>query len=78
MDVQATEFGPKDIYQMNIFDTNFKRPQECVKADPNLPYCQIMGNLRIDLPGYNTIKPYSHMNEKCPSIGPDYIRLEGC
>ena len=78
LDVQATEFGPKDIYQMDIFDTNYKRPQECINADPNLPYCQIMGNLRIDLPGYNTIKPYNHMNEKCPSVGPDYIRLEGC
>jgi hypothetical protein len=78
MDVQATEFGPKDIYQLDIFDKEYKRPNECVLADPDLPYCQIMGNLKIDLPGYSTIKPYSHMNEKCPSVGPEFRRLEGC
>ena len=78
MDVQATEFGPKDIYQLDIFDKEYKRPNECVLTDPDLPYCQIMGNLKIDLPGYSTIKPYSHMNEKCPSVGPEFIRLEGC
>jgi len=32
----------------------------------------------MELPGYNTIKPYAHMNEKCPSLAPDYIRPEGC
>ena len=78
MDVQATEFGPKDIYQLDIFDKEYKRPNECVLADPDLRYCQVMGNLRIDLPGYSTIKPYSHMNEKCPSVAPLFIRLEGC
>ena len=31
------------------------------------------------LPGYNTIEPYEHMNERCESVGPDYARLpEGC
>ena len=50
MDVQVTKFRPKDIYQLDIFGKEYKRPNDCVLADPDLPYCQIMGNLRIDLP----------------------------
>jgi len=78
LELNATEFTPKDNYQLNIFDTTSKRPQPCVDADPNLPYCQIMGKYRIELPNYNTIKPYSHMNERCPSQNPDYFRPDGC
>jgi len=78
MEIQPGEFTPKDVYQLDIFDKEYKRPKECVDADPNLPYCQIMGKFRVDLPGYSTIKPYSNMNERCPSIGPDFIREEGC
>jgi hypothetical protein len=36
-----------------------------------------MGKFRVDLPGYSTIKPYSHMNEKCPSVAPEFIRPDG-
>ncbi|MCQ2816260.1 MAG: hypothetical protein MJ252_03235 [archaeon] len=78
MEIQATEFGPKDVYQLDIFDKNYKRPQACIDADPELPYCQIMGKFKIDLPGYSTIKPYAHMNERCPSQGPEFIRPDGC
>ena len=78
LDILPNEFTPKDVYQLDIFDKEFKRPQECIDADPNLPYCQIMGKFRVDLPGYSTIKPYSHMNEKCPSVAPEFIRPDGC
>ncbi len=30
------------------------------------------------LPGYNTIEPYEHMNERCPSVPPEYARTPGC
>jgi len=52
---------------LNVFDSNYTVPEKCLKNDPTLPYCQIMGTHRMDLPGYNTIKPYPHMNENCPS-----------
>ncbi|MCQ2816174.1 MAG: hypothetical protein MJ252_02800 [archaeon] len=77
-EIQATEFTPKDVYQLDIFDKNYKKPQECIDADPDLPYCQIMGKFKIDLPGYSTIKPYPHMNERCPSVAPDFYRPDGC
>jgi hypothetical protein len=78
MDIQATEFAPKDLYQLNIFDKNYKRPKVCVEADPDLPYCQIMGKFKIVLNGYSTIDPYPHMNERCPSKGPEFVRPDGC
>ena len=30
------------------------------------------------LPGYNTIEPYEHMNERCESLPPYYNRTAGC
>ena len=37
--VNGPEFTPKDVYTLNVFDLNFKRPDACVQADPDLPYC---------------------------------------
>ena len=78
MEINPNEFTPKDVYQLNIWDTNFKKPKICEERDPDLPYCQLMGKWKVELPGYSTIDPYSNMNEKCPSVGPDFIRPEGC
>ena len=78
MEVNATEFGPADVYGLNFFDENFKRPQACIDADPDLPYCQLLGNYRMKLPHYNTVTPYAHMNEKCGRVWPEYTRPENC
>lgn len=80
MEINSTEFTPKDVYQLAIFDKDYKdkRPELCKKADPDSEYCQIMGKYRIETPGYSTIKPYSRMNERCPSEAPHFIRPEGC
>jgi hypothetical protein len=78
LDFSPNEFGPKDIYNLDIFDKDFKRPQECIDDNPDLPYCQLMGKFIIDLDNYSTIKPYAHMNERCSSEGPDFVREEGC
>ena len=76
--INATEFTPKDLYQLNIYNTTFDRPEECKEADPHVPYCQIMGDYRMDLPGLSTINPYDHMNEKCPSVPYLYDRPSDC
>ncbi|CAK68862.1 unnamed protein product (macronuclear) [Paramecium tetraurelia] len=76
--IEATEFTPKDVYQMNFFDKNYVVPKKCKDNDPDLPYCQIMGTHRMELEGYNTIDPYEHMNERCPSQAPDYKRPADC
>lgn len=78
LEINSTEFTPKDLYQLDFFDKNYQKPKVCQEADPELPYCQIMGKYKIDLPGYSTIKPYAHMNEKCPSMAPDFFRPAHC
>ena len=80
LDLSPNEFGPRDIYMLDIFDKNVTRPQECVDDNPDLPYCQVMGRFILDLEegAYSSIKPYAHMNERCSSQGPDFIREEGC
>lgn len=77
--INATEFTPRDVYMLDIFDKDFQRPQMCIDADPNLPYCQLIGKYRIDVTKeLSTITPYAHMNEHCPSMLPDFFRPEGC
>lgn len=78
--IQATEFTIKDAYTLKFFETNSSRlPSWCNDGDTvKLPFCQIRGKYRMELPEYNTIEPYSHMNEKCPSLPPKYYRPKGC
>jgi hypothetical protein len=80
LEINATEFTPKDLYQLNIFDRSYKerRPQICKETDPDLEYCQIMGKYKITLPGYSSISPYNKMNENCPSVAPHYFRPDNC
>merc|ERR1712100_62572 len=69
--IQCTEFTPKDVYQLNLF-SNDPPQQACLEADPDLPYCIVIGPWKMSLPNWNTISPYAHMNERCPSLPPDY------
>jgi hypothetical protein len=70
----------KDAYTLNFFEDNATRlPEWCNKDDDvKLPFCQIKGRYRMELPGFNTMEPYAHMNERCPSLPPDYNRTKGC
>ena len=63
---------------MKIFNDTWTRPQACQDADPDLSYCQLLGKYRMEFPKYNSIEIYSNMNEKCPSLAPEYYRPEGC
>jgi len=79
LNVNAVEFTPKDLYQLDFFSPNPPVPENCKKVDPKNPLCQIMGEYRMEFPGIGTIHPYEHMNEKCYSEGPEYKRFpEGC
>ncbi|KAJ3687363.1 hypothetical protein LUZ61_016527 [Rhynchospora tenuis] len=78
--IQATEFTIKDAYSLNFFEDNMTRlPDWCNKDDSvKMPYCQILGKYRMELPDYNTMQPYPNMNEKCASLPPDYLRDDYC
>ncbi|KAL8226482.1 hypothetical protein R6Q57_016314 [Mikania cordata] len=79
-EIQVTEFTIKDAYTLNFFENNITRlPKWCNDGDTvKLPFCQITGKYRMELPGYNTIEPYPHMAENCPSMPPDYYRPTYC
>ena len=78
MKIQATEFTPRDVYSLDIFDVTYERPEACISADPSLPYCQLLGKYRMTLPGYSSISPYENMNETCPINWPSYSRDTYC
>jgi len=77
-EINSTEFTPRDVYELNFFGVGpeYIAP-ECQGNAPH-GYCQIMGNMDFDLGKFNFVDPYSHMNEKCPSLAPDFDRSEGC
>lgn len=78
--IQVTEFTIRDAYMMKFFEGNRTHlPSWCnEKDDVKLPFCQILGEYRMELPGYNTVDPYAFMNEQCPSLPPAYDRPTGC
>ena len=70
----------KDAYTLKFFEDDPSRlPEWCNKDDDvKLPFCQIKGRYRMELPEYNTMLPYPNMNERCPSLPPNYIRTANC
>lgn len=71
----------KDAYTLKFYENNSSRlPKWCNTGDNvnKLPYCQILGKYRMELPDYNTIPPYQHMNERCPSLPTEYFRPKNC
>ncbi|XP_062198645.1 uncharacterized protein LOC133901331 isoform X2 [Phragmites australis] len=77
--IQVTEFTIRDAYMLKIFEDNQARlPSWCNTESDKLPFCQILGEYRMELPEYNTIEPYAKMNENCPSLPPTYKRPSRC
>jgi hypothetical protein len=77
--IVPAEFSPKDVYELDVFDLKKERPAECVAADPDQPWCQLMGSWVMEMPKVSTVKPYSHMNEHCGALPPNFVRHpEGC
>ena len=79
LEVHATEFTPRDLYELNFFDKNLRSSnKECQRYDPGQPYCQIMGKYKMEFPRYGAVSPYENMNEVCPMISPLYERQHNC
>ncbi|KAJ9560902.1 hypothetical protein OSB04_006062 [Centaurea solstitialis] len=76
--IQVTEFTIKDAYMLNFFENDSSRlPKWCNEGDTvELPFCQIKGKYRMELPEYNTLDPYPHMAETCRSL--PYSRSDYC
>ncbi|KAL3654135.1 hypothetical protein CASFOL_003816 [Castilleja foliolosa] len=69
----------RDAYMLQIFENNMTRlPNWCNNGDDKLPFCQILGEYKMELPYYNTLEPYTNMNENCPSLPPTYERPVRC
>lgn len=67
----------RDAYTLRIYEDNQTRiPGWC--NDGKTPFCQILGEYRMELPEYNTVRPYAYMNEHCPSLPPTYERPLNC
>jgi hypothetical protein len=79
IEVHGVEFTPKDLYELEFIDPTPQVPENCKSLDPQNPYCQIMGDYRMEFPTISTLSPYPHMNEHCWSEGPLYQRYPaGC
>ncbi|CAK9137841.1 unnamed protein product [Ilex paraguariensis] len=77
--IQVTEFTIRDAYMLKIFmDNQTQLPIWCNSGDDQLPFCQILGEYRMELPEYNSLEPYANMNENCPSLPPTYERPVRC
>lgn len=69
----------KDAYMLKIFENNATRlPNWCNNDVDQLPFCQIMGEYKMELPEYNSLEAYAKMNERCPSLPPTYERPVNC
>lgn len=82
LEFNVQEFTVRDLYELDFFNTTGQRqrPPQCQEADPHVAYCQIAGQYRIVIPDrtMSSVKPYNHMNERCPTRPAMYERLAGC
>lgn len=76
--IQVTEFTIRDAYMLKIFEDNVTRLPSWCNTDGRVPFCQILGEYHMELPEYNTVEPYAHMNEHCPSLPPYYKKPLKC
>ncbi|GAB2214153.1 hypothetical protein Droror1_Dr00018493 [Drosera rotundifolia] len=77
--IQVTEFTIRDAYMLKIFEDNVTHlPNWCDTDNGKIPFCQILGEYRMELPHYNTLELYANMSENCPSLPPSYERPKGC
>ena len=73
------EQTPSDLVHLKLWDLESPLPEQCVKNDPTLKYCQPWGKYRISFAKdeVSTFEPYAFMNNYCPS-GPNYHDHSQC
>lgn len=73
--IQCGESTPWDIIASEVFDRDAARPSRCVTADPDLPYCQLMGTHRLDFGPFYGTRPLSGptLFQKCPRGVPPFF-----
>lgn len=77
--LQAAELIPRDLYSLDIFDTNPSYLPLCKRKDGNWRYCQLTGKYYIDLGReYSSVQPGKQLFQTCPSLPPDYLRPSTC
>lgn len=76
LEVNAIEFHPRDIYQIKFFDES-RVPDEC-KVEKEFGWCQMFGDRVMEFNMFNSVEPYSGMNESCGSVPPEYYRVWHC
>lgn len=76
--ITATEFTPKDLYEVNFWDMSSKNIPEVCKDHIEDNHCQIMGNVRFKLGEGNLVDPYDFMNHSCPTLSPHFERSHEC
>ncbi|KAL0230047.1 hypothetical protein PCE1_003611 [Barthelona sp. PCE] len=66
LDILYTEATPRDLFEMKIWKTNhFWGDVRC--GNDGSGVCQTKGEFIFPLPNHNSIAPYNHMNERCPT-----------
>jgi hypothetical protein len=76
---QCTEATNWDVYTLTMFQQSIDRPQQCIDADPNLPFCQLAGQYELTLPYWNTRNVYPNSFNNCPrGSAPDWEKPVGC
>jgi len=77
-DFQCTEATNWDVYTLNIFNHSAP-PSQCTSVDANMPYCQLCGDYRLELPFFNSRGLYTHSFNACPRGSPPiWAKPEPC
>ena len=82
--VNATEFSPKDVYQLQIFADNdrprFANSSQCaniIESDRG-SYCQVTGDVKLVLNDHNSVAVTEQMNNFCAAQWPGYQTTRPC
>lgn len=79
IEITPEEFTVTDVYQLDIYEKEeSERPDLCREADYGLPFCQLFGTYRLELPGFSSVPPYDRMNENCPNAFEYRARPDTC
>ncbi|KAH0461062.1 hypothetical protein IEQ34_008637 [Dendrobium chrysotoxum] len=66
------------VLQDALADQGYTDAEIAEKIEEAKKAQEIKGRYSLELPGYNTMLPSPHMNEKCPSLPPNYDMPSYC